>query len=237
MLALAFALGGQTQSVGVNTSIPHASAILDVTSTNAGILIPRMTTSQRIAIANAATGLLVYDTDTQSFWFREAAGWREVTTAVAAKSVNGGALRPVLLTPQRYIFELSAAQPLNTTVPIPQAITDSLCADDDGCELTLTMTNWSGNGVETAAASKTVRLFYAPGSGTTRRWRTSEDITGIDGDASIAQVITLFSFAYLSDAVYTGSGATATDGAVGLHLMKFGSLYSPQTVIRLIMSD
>lgn len=45
-----------------------ASAILDVTSTEKGMLVPRMTTVQRTAIASPANGLLVYDTDTQSFW-------------------------------------------------------------------------------------------------------------------------------------------------------------------------
>lgn len=48
--------------VGINTSTPNASAALDIESTNKGILIPRMTTVQKIAIATPAEGLLVYDT-------------------------------------------------------------------------------------------------------------------------------------------------------------------------------
>lgn len=49
--------------VGINTSTPNSSAALDITSTDKGILIPRMTTSQKIAITNPASGLLIYDTD------------------------------------------------------------------------------------------------------------------------------------------------------------------------------
>lgn len=49
--------------VGINTTTPHSSAILDVESNEKGMLIPRMTVSERIAIVNPAEGLLVYQTD------------------------------------------------------------------------------------------------------------------------------------------------------------------------------
>lgn len=48
--------------VGINTLTPHSSAALDIESTNKGMLIPRMTTAQKIAIVNPAPGLLIYDT-------------------------------------------------------------------------------------------------------------------------------------------------------------------------------
>jgi len=46
--------------VGINNETPDASAALDITSTTAGILIPRMTQSQRDAVSSPATGLMVY---------------------------------------------------------------------------------------------------------------------------------------------------------------------------------
>lgn len=49
--------------VGIGTSTPDASAKLDVTSTNKGLLLPRMTGNQRDAIANPAVGLLIYCTN------------------------------------------------------------------------------------------------------------------------------------------------------------------------------
>ena len=49
--------------VGINTSSPDNSAALDIVSTNKGVLIPRMTTAQRLAIATPTPGLLVYDND------------------------------------------------------------------------------------------------------------------------------------------------------------------------------
>jgi hypothetical protein len=49
--------------VGVGTNTPNASAALDVTSTTKGLLTPRMTSAQRVAISTPADGLVVYQTD------------------------------------------------------------------------------------------------------------------------------------------------------------------------------
>ena len=51
--------------IAVNTDTPDTSAALDITAYNnyRGLLIPRMTTAQKLAIASPAPGLLVYDTD------------------------------------------------------------------------------------------------------------------------------------------------------------------------------
>lgn len=56
--------------VGIGNTNPDPSAALDITSTTAGILVPRMTQAQRINIASPATGLLVYQNDVvMGFWF------------------------------------------------------------------------------------------------------------------------------------------------------------------------
>ena len=59
---------GVSAQVGINTASPHASAALDVTSVdnNKGLLPPRMTTGQRDAIASPASGLIIYNTTTNS---------------------------------------------------------------------------------------------------------------------------------------------------------------------------
>lgn len=46
--------------VGIGTTTPDQSAILDVSSTSGGILLPRMNENQRDAISNPATGLIIY---------------------------------------------------------------------------------------------------------------------------------------------------------------------------------
>lgn len=53
--------------VGFNNPTPHASSIIDLTATDKGLLVPRMTSSQRLAITNPANGLLVFDKTLKGF--------------------------------------------------------------------------------------------------------------------------------------------------------------------------
>jgi hypothetical protein len=55
--------------VGINTTSPDNSSIIDISSTDKGMLIPRMTSAQRDAIFNPANGLLIYNTDSDEFQF------------------------------------------------------------------------------------------------------------------------------------------------------------------------
>lgn len=64
--------------VGIGTTTPDGSAMLDVKSTTQGMLVPRMTSAQRVAIATPAEGLKVYDTDTKTFWFYNGTTWGQV---------------------------------------------------------------------------------------------------------------------------------------------------------------
>lgn len=58
-----------TAQVGIGTTTPDASSILDVESSDKGVLIPRLNTTQINAIANPANGLMVYNTDMDEFQF------------------------------------------------------------------------------------------------------------------------------------------------------------------------
>jgi hypothetical protein len=69
-----------SQGIGIgSTNPPHPSAALDVNSTNKGLLIPRMTTTQRVAIASPLKGLLVFDNTTSSFWFYNGTAWEQAS--------------------------------------------------------------------------------------------------------------------------------------------------------------
>ena len=84
VLTLIVGIGLQAQGVGVGTSSPHASAQLDLNSTNKGILIPRMSSAQRGAIASPAKGLLVFDNDLNGFWYFNGTGWVTMNSAAPA---------------------------------------------------------------------------------------------------------------------------------------------------------
>lgn len=64
-LLLATLKTATAQSVGINNegSPPNSSAMLDVSSSSKGFLVPRMTSVQMNAIVNPATGLMVFCTD------------------------------------------------------------------------------------------------------------------------------------------------------------------------------
>lgn len=67
-------------SVGVGGAAA-ASAILTATSTTQGFLPPRMTGTQRDAIATPAAGLVVYNTTTNKLNFYNGSAWEVVTSA------------------------------------------------------------------------------------------------------------------------------------------------------------
>jgi len=76
-ILLGYVLNAQV-AISTDGSDPHESAMLQVKSSDKGLLAPRMTTLQREAISNPAVGLLVFDTDTRTFWYRKLLSWKEI---------------------------------------------------------------------------------------------------------------------------------------------------------------
>jgi len=78
MIAFAFLLpfGGMAQGVLVGSGTPVPQAMLEVRSTNSGVLIPRMTSTQRIGIASPPAGLLLFDSTVNRIYGRDASFWR-----------------------------------------------------------------------------------------------------------------------------------------------------------------
>lgn len=75
----------RSQSVGINTTgaPAHSSSILDVTSTDKGVLIPRMSKAQKLLIPAPATGLLVFQDgpDSTGFHYFNGASWTWLSNA------------------------------------------------------------------------------------------------------------------------------------------------------------
>jgi hypothetical protein len=66
----------QNSNVGIGTTTPDPSAILDLTATGKGFLVPRMTTSQyNPGISSPAQGLLVYDLSYHTFYYYNGTIW------------------------------------------------------------------------------------------------------------------------------------------------------------------
>lgn len=85
--------------LGINAQ-PVASAAFQVDSTTQGVLVSRMTTTQRNAIVSPATGLMVYDTNLNSFYFYNGSTWNAiggtgsgtVTSITASSPLTGGTI-------------------------------------------------------------------------------------------------------------------------------------------------
>jgi len=66
-----------TGSVAIGNTSVNSKAILDLTSNSKGILIPRMTEAQRLAITSPAQGLMVFQNDnSEGFYYRASDGWK-----------------------------------------------------------------------------------------------------------------------------------------------------------------
>lgn len=71
--------GMQAQmGIGGSASPDTVRAFADINSPNKGVLIPRMTTAERTAIAGPESGLLVFDTSTATFWYYDGGQWIEI---------------------------------------------------------------------------------------------------------------------------------------------------------------
>ena len=91
LLALPFLAQAQTSGVRIGTAgTPDASAALDVVSTSQGFLPPRLTASQRAAIASPVAGLLVYQTDgTQGLYYYSGVAWVNATNGRVPDASGG----------------------------------------------------------------------------------------------------------------------------------------------------
>ncbi|MEP1034678.1 hypothetical protein [Ekhidna sp.] len=77
-----------SQSVGIGTETPNSNAILELAApdANQGLLVPRLSTSERTAatftsnLAATDNGLLVYDSDEQKFYFWMTDQWVEIAS-------------------------------------------------------------------------------------------------------------------------------------------------------------
>ena len=135
----------QTLSVNSSGAAPDASAQLDVQATDKGMLVPRMTTAQRTAIT-AANALLVFDSDTRSFWFFDTPGaaWREIRAGSVAtlqdadgntkvqveETANEDIIRMDLAGSERWVLKRNASG--KTQLSLPNNSHDIFLGDNAG---------------------------------------------------------------------------------------------------------
>lgn len=120
-LAILFCWGVKGQSVGISNSLitPDASSILELRTTSKGLLIPRMTTTQRDAIISPANGLIIFNTDIEkvNFYDTTASVWRilfsgvgninSISGTVGRINISGSATDPLIDISSNYVGQNS----------------------------------------------------------------------------------------------------------------------------------
>ena len=121
--------------VGIGTVAPETSSMLDVSSTTKGMLTPRMTTAQRLAIVAPVDGLMVYDVDLKAFHYYNSSTlvWTVVNSASTGRLKfkrirSGDALATVLASElaagggNKYILESTTHYEINGIVTFDKSI-------------------------------------------------------------------------------------------------------------------
>ncbi|RZL98283.1 MAG: hypothetical protein EOO88_60810, partial [Pedobacter sp.] len=93
LMAITFSLKAQNVAINTDGSAANTSAILDVHSTEKGMLVPRMTQTQRNAIATPATGLLIFQTDnTPGFYYNKGTAaskdWQPLVSSATSSGLD-----------------------------------------------------------------------------------------------------------------------------------------------------
>ncbi|MBL4706890.1 MAG: hypothetical protein JKY48_00425 [Flavobacteriales bacterium] len=91
VLLLLYAVQLKAQSILFNSSggTPDPSALMELRSTEKGILVPRMLEINRLSILSPAQGLLVFQTNgTIGFYFHNGTGWDTLGGATTVTNIN-----------------------------------------------------------------------------------------------------------------------------------------------------
>lgn len=67
------------QNIGIGTSTPSSNAILDISSTNKGLMLPRL--ADTMNVVNPTAGLIIYNQHAQTPSFHNGAGWSNLATS------------------------------------------------------------------------------------------------------------------------------------------------------------
>lgn len=87
-------------SVGIGTSSPNPKAVLELVSPggNQGLMVPKLTTAQRTAasftssLTNTETGLLVFDSDEQKFYYWQSNQWLPIRSGSDSSLTPGSGI-------------------------------------------------------------------------------------------------------------------------------------------------
>jgi hypothetical protein len=107
--------------IGIGTITPNTSSLLDVSSTDKGLLIPRLTTLQREAIISPTESLTVYDTDVNLYYYysNSNASWTPINVC-SIKTFSTGGTYNLQESDNGRIIDCTST--FNTTIRVPNSL-------------------------------------------------------------------------------------------------------------------
>ena len=219
-----FAQSNIQQSLGINEDVTaaHASAQLDVSAAAKGMLVPRMTTAQRTAIASPATGLLVFDTTTATFWFFNGATWVQIVPKTSLADMDGNTKVQVEKNPDEDMirFDLGGTENMVlrknaaglARLEFPAATNNTFLGQNAGANNTLSFHN-TGVGSQSLFSNTSGTQNTAAGLQSLYSNTTASENTAIGSQALFSNTTGAQNTAMGGQAMYdnnTGSQNTAT---------------------------
>jgi len=89
-ICILFAAQAASAQVGIGTLNPSSNSILDLTSPNKGLLLPRVTDTS--SVSNPSAGLMIYDINTKTPVFHNGARWNSLLSASPLSGTNGDSI-------------------------------------------------------------------------------------------------------------------------------------------------
>lgn len=216
--------------VGIGTTTPDPSASLEISSSNAGLLIPRLSETQKTGITNPANGLLVFNSDSNNFEYNVGSSssplwtslknnisiFKDVKGYVSASgtfSINSGA---TLTKTGTGIYLVTFSNPAPNNLYTVIASPDRATGTDD---LFLGVSNRTTNSFE-------IRISDEDDGGTTNNYidnAFSFHVTFFDSGNTIQTAAAEYAYVTASTSTFAGNGVVVTRNAVGYFTVTFNN--------------
>ncbi|MFV8464850.1 ice-binding family protein [Flavobacterium sp. LB1P62] len=216
--------------VGIGTITPDISSVLDVYSNDKGVLLPRLSTTERDAIGSPANGLLMYNTTTSNFNFYNA-GWKHFLTDIVLPANGGTGIAnnnaSTLTLSGAYATTITTTASTGVTLPPTGTLYGTATESITSTQILNSLTDETGTGNSVFSTSPTfagvpTAPTAANGTNTTQLATTAFVLANLDRYSSVNSASSI-STSSTTDIV--ADGMTLIPGA-GIYAVTFNSQYA-----------